>query len=867
MINFFDGNNREINNLILNKSHFKICKLFTIGAMRKKEVILLLSNKSDESVIQNFKDICKATKNFADCIFVYHHQEIQIPECIKELNHYIFTDQIFDEVPYIPLVKGSIIPGCDHFPYLKFYLDFPDCDFYWNIEDDVRFRGDWGVFFDTFRDNHSDFLSTYINTYYEEPDWPWWNAFGHTGNEYIELQDRMKSFNPIRRLSNRAMATLHKYMSNGWYGHQEVLMPTLFKKEGYTLTDIGGHGPFVPAGFEDKFYNDDSMSHLPVEFGDKQNFLYHPIKEIKRSNITSYKRNCVISAVGRGSLHKEWIKESPDFDLHLLIYDDSYSYFYKDTDFIFCQRGYKLKLVYNYLQKNPDYLKKYDYFFLPDDDISISTGNIHALFKMMGKYKLEIVQPALVDSYYTYECTLKQKFSTLRYVNFVEMMAPCFSRNALKKVLFTFNENKQGWGSEYHWPVLIGFTGKEMALLDKIEAIHTRPLQSFSLENHNDGMKYIKKYGLSMEIKECGYVSTEEQNNSENKIINNRKSYTKFIVQLDVLANQLVDLLKYPDIINDLSGKFGISIFFLLYYQQTGKRKYLDITLNITDYMSERAALLKNNLCYSTGLAGLSWYIEYLAQNKYIENETDEILEEICQSLNNLAITDSTDYSLATGLTGLAQHYLARIRNPLFDIQKNINRIESDRLFDLVDKIEDSLQAKGDNKLYQNEKDLLDCIYFLCQINRFLPSYTKSTLILEKLVSILLSSDSSESKYWLYKGYVLVLASEIMQKSDLKEKAFEYASLNNSNSSVLNHKTAMDLFFYNQLFLKTGDKFYKDKTEEILEMLFLTDHDKMFNHDVACDGTDSIDLNIKVGLSMLSVLSDSDLNWESYFLS
>jgi len=77
----------------------------------------------------------------------------------------------------------------------------------------------------------------------------------------------------------------------------------------------------------------------------------------------------------------------------------------------------------------------------------------------------------------------------------------------------------------------------------------------------------------------------------------------------------------------------------------------------------------------------------------------------------------------------------------------------------------------------------------------------------------------------------------------------------------------MDLFFYNQLFLKTGDKFYKDKTEEILEMLFLTDHDKMFNHDVACDGTDSIDLNIKVGLSMLSVLSDSDLNWESYFLS
>lgn len=835
--------------------------------MLKKEVILLLSNKSDESIIQNFKDICKATKNFADCVFVYHHQGIQLPECIKELNHYIFTDQIFDEVPYIPLVKGSIIPGCDHFPYLKFYLEFPDYDYYWNIEDDVRFQGDWAVLFDAFRADQSDFLTTYINTYNEEPEWCWWNAFGHTGIDSIELKDRMKSFNPLRRLSNRAMATLHKYMSNGWYGHQEVLMPTLFKKEGYTLTDFGGHGSFVPAGYEDRFYNDDSMSYLPIEFGDKQNFIYHPVKEIKRPIITNYKRNCVISAVGRGSLHKEWIKESPDFDLHLLIYDDSYSYFFKDSEFIFCQRGFKLKLIYNYLQKNPDYLDKYDYFFLPDDDISISTGNIHALFNMMGKYKLEIAQPALADSYYTYEFTLKQKFSTLRYVNFVEMMAPCFSRNALRKVLFTFNENKQGWGSEYHWPVLIGFTGKGMAILDKIEAVHTRPIQSFSHDNNNDLLLYIKKYSLNTEIKEYGYVSEVEQINAEKGIIKNRESYSKFIVQLDALDNQLVQLLKSPDVFNSLSCKFGISIFFLLYYKQTGKRKYQDIALNITDYLSDRATLLKNNSGYLSGLASLSWYIEYLAQNEYIENETDEILEEICQSLNDLMINDLTDYSLATGLTGLAQHYMARIRNPRFNIQKNINRIERERLFDLADKIENSFQAKGDNKSHHSEKDLLDCIYFLCQINRFLPAYTKSILILEKLVSILLNSDSSKSQYWLYNAYVLVLVSEILKKSDLKEKAFEYASLNNSSLSILNHKTAMDLFFYNQLYLKTEDTFYKDKTEEILEMLFLTDQNKMFNHDVSCDGTESIETNIKVGLSMLSVLSGSDLNWESYMLS
>lgn len=44
-------------------------------------------------------------------------------------------------------------------------------------------------------------------------------------------------------------------------------------------------------------------------------------------------KNCVISVVGESSLHKEWIRGICDFDLHLVVYDDSYAEFVSDMSF------------------------------------------------------------------------------------------------------------------------------------------------------------------------------------------------------------------------------------------------------------------------------------------------------------------------------------------------------------------------------------------------------------------------------------------------------------------------------------------------------------------------------------------------------
>ena len=80
------------------------------------------------------------------------------------------------------------------------------------------------------------------------------------------------------------------------------------------------------------------------------------------------------------------------------------------------------------------------------------------------------------------------------------MMVPCFSREALNKVLFTFNENETGWGTETHWPVLIDASQRDMAVIDEVSVVHTRPIQSGQAIHNRELAAYLRKYNLSTKV-------------------------------------------------------------------------------------------------------------------------------------------------------------------------------------------------------------------------------------------------------------------------------------------------------------------------------------------------------------------------------
>ena len=250
-----------------------------MGEKIVKQAILLLSNKSSEFIVSNYIKISESAEDNSDVVFVYHKNDDYIPDNIKILNHFTFTNEVLTELKYKPLAN-SLLPGCDHFPLFKYYLEHPNYDYYWHIEDDVRFHGDWKYLFDSFLDCDADFVACHIHTFEQDPNWPWWSSLKYQ-DKPVSNENSVRSFNAVRRISNKALAFLHQSMQDGWSGHHEVLMPTLLYNNGFKISDFGGDGSFVPKGQENKFYTHESMSHLPIELGAVMNRIYHPIKDIK----------------------------------------------------------------------------------------------------------------------------------------------------------------------------------------------------------------------------------------------------------------------------------------------------------------------------------------------------------------------------------------------------------------------------------------------------------------------------------------------------------------------------------------------------------------------------------------------------------
>jgi hypothetical protein len=189
-------------------------------------------------------------------------------------------------------------------------------------------------------------------------------------------------------------------------------------------------------------------------------------------------KNLVISTVGNDSLHSEWIKGNSNFDLVLIYYGDDESIaktYLKQTPYVFMAKGEKYHLLKSLINEDSEFISQYDYIWLPDNDVSISTENINKMFELAKQYNLFLAQPAM-DGYVSHQITLPQSGSLLRYTNFVEILAPLMSLETLMLCKDTFNENYSGWGYDFLWPYLLNYPKDKIAIIDSIVMTHTKPV-------------------------------------------------------------------------------------------------------------------------------------------------------------------------------------------------------------------------------------------------------------------------------------------------------------------------------------------------------------------------------------------------------
>jgi hypothetical protein len=188
------------------------------------------------------------------------------------------------------MIAETVVPGSAPFSLIHFARAHPEYDYFWIIEFDVRFRGFWKTFFQSFHETQYDFVASHIHTFQEEPYWFFWNLEHHTDS--IPLEERIRCFHPIYRISKKALQFIDLKLSEGWKGHSEVLIPTLLHRNHFTIGDFGGNGPFrirenknfyigtppTPIGRLDE----GTLRWRPgfKRAGLRWNKIYHPVKQI-----------------------------------------------------------------------------------------------------------------------------------------------------------------------------------------------------------------------------------------------------------------------------------------------------------------------------------------------------------------------------------------------------------------------------------------------------------------------------------------------------------------------------------------------------------------------------------------------------------
>jgi hypothetical protein len=227
-------------------------------------------------------------------------------------------------------------------------------------------------------------------------------------------------------------------------------------------------------------------------------------------------KKLIISAVGDNSFHKEWISANPDFDLILIYYGDNHEIFsdYK-KDALMCikQKGQKYPLIKAFINDNFELVSKYEYVWLPDDDVSISTDSLNNVFNIAKKYDLYICQPSVIstDGKVSHKITRPRKCIKLRFTNFVEAMMPLFEVKTLLFLYDDFSFSESGWGLDVSWSHRLNYPTNKIGIIDEVSALHTRPVGSdylrFKINPGTELENILQQYGIRFIIKNYSFVS------------------------------------------------------------------------------------------------------------------------------------------------------------------------------------------------------------------------------------------------------------------------------------------------------------------------------------------------------------------------
>ena len=187
----------------------------------------------------------------------------------------------------------------------------------------------------------------------------------------------------------------------------------------------------------------------------------------------------VFVRAGKGSLHPRMLAEDPDrnWDCCINGWEAPPGSTAQDFGVELFQAGALNKFeAFDDMFGTPARRIPYRYVMLIDDDLRFAPGQVSRYFELCERNRLFLSQPAIAwGSNSNHLINICNPLCTIRQVNFVEVMAPCFSRDALARLMPTFRITRCTWGIDYAWSSLLDGQGR-ISVVDAVPMDHTKPM-------------------------------------------------------------------------------------------------------------------------------------------------------------------------------------------------------------------------------------------------------------------------------------------------------------------------------------------------------------------------------------------------------
>jgi hypothetical protein len=186
----------------------------------------------------------------------------------------------------------------------------------------------------------------------------------------------------------------------------------------------------------------------------------------------------VFVRAGSASLHPELLEGDPDrnWDCCVNVWSDNQSSCDGVTPEYVESGGLNKFVGFQEIYARTLADKPYQYVLMLDDDLRFTPGDVSRFFRLCRENGLKLAQPAIArGSHANHLVNIQNLACLVRHVNFVEVMAPCFSRDTLLRLMPTFSLTHCTWGIDYAWASIMK-DEDGLAIVDAVVMQHTKPM-------------------------------------------------------------------------------------------------------------------------------------------------------------------------------------------------------------------------------------------------------------------------------------------------------------------------------------------------------------------------------------------------------